>query len=83
MFFRLVTENKNYDRTIKLVQRFFTGFTILKGIGFWNRQKEDCLIIEVSGATKKDIMFLAEQIKLQNNQEAVMIQQIKGITSLI
>ena len=78
MMCRILTEDKNRERTIRLISRFFQGFTVLTGQGYWQGIAENCLIIEVSGVKLKEVKFLVGQIKLKNHQQAVLIQCINS-----
>ena len=84
--YRILTEDINplkTEKTIELVNKFFGGFTLIKGIGYWQEKPENCLIFEIQTDDKKDVFWLANQIKLQNNQESVLIQEIKSTAKFI
>ena len=86
MLFRILTEDINElktAKTIELVSKFFNGFTLIKGIGYWQGKPENCLIFEIQTDNKKDVLWLANQIKLQNNQESVLVQEIKSTAKFI
>jgi hypothetical protein len=87
MLFRILTEDINElktEKTIELVGKFFAGFTLIKGIGHWQGKPENCLIFEIQTDDKKELVFwLANQIKLQNNQDSVLVQEIKSTAKFI
>jgi hypothetical protein len=84
MLYRIYTERKNEETIEKIVGKYFEGFSILKSEGFWRLQKEDSLIIEiVAEDTDKLINDLAKEIKVANNQEAILIQKINNNQWLI
>jgi hypothetical protein len=86
MLYRILTEDINQlktEKTIELVSKFFNGFTLIKGIGYWQGKPENCLIFEIQTDDKKDVFWLANQIKLQNNQESVLVQEIKSTAKFI
>jgi len=83
MLYRICTENKDYNSIRDLVSERFEGFTIIKAIGFWNRQKEHSLIIEIvtpsgmgDGATRDKVEHLAYAIRKLNDQDAILVQYI-------
>jgi hypothetical protein len=76
MLYRILTENKNYENTIKLVSSVFSGFTMLAGSGFWQGKEENCLIIEIDTENAVDVCYLAIKIQQQNKQESVLVQRI-------
>ncbi len=81
MLYRIITEDISKfktEKTIDLVSKFFRGFTVIKATGFWNGRAEDSLIIEIQTDNKTDVLWLANQIKLQNNQDSILIQEIKS-----
>ena len=82
--YRLITENKNRDDIEDILKVFFTGSTIYEATGFWKNTKEQSLIIEIDGnGDYFDIVHLAKVIKKLNNQDAVMVQQIRAKTEFI
>jgi hypothetical protein len=90
MLYRIITEKINNkttgqpQRTIDLVSKFFSGFTVLYGTGHYKGMEEDCIIFEIETVkAKSEILWLANQIKLQNNQESVLVQQIKSEANFI
>lgn len=77
--YRLFTENKNRAELEKLVSEHFSGFTLYNATGYWHKQKEKSLIIEiVADDVDANITTLAEAIKVINKQEAVLIQTIQN-----
>ena len=84
MLYRIFTENKNLETIEKIVSKYYEGFTLVKGQGYWRLQKENSLIIEiVTDDTDKLISDLALEIKKANKQEAVLIQKIANNQWLI
>ena len=79
MLYRIFTENKNHRQVEKIINKYFSGFSILKSNGFWRLQREKSLIIEiVTSDTDKLINDLAGEIKKLNKQEAILIQKINN-----
>lgn len=83
MLYRILTENKNLNQIEKQLRAEFEGFTIYKGEGHWRLQKENSLIIEIETTDIEKINRVAKDIKISNNQEAVMVQQIQNHSWLI
>ena len=81
MLYRLFTED--IMGTEEIAGRFFDGFTVIKGTGYWKGDKEKSLCIEIvveSGAEATTEMLLhelVETINKQNNQECCLLQKIK------
>lgn len=83
MLYRILTENKNHDKTIWLVSEHFDGFTVITATGYWQGKPEHSLIIEIGpdakmgdGDARTQIEKLAYAIKKQNGQQAVLVQRI-------
>ncbi len=86
MLYRILTENKNNAEITSIVDKYFEGFTILTGIGYWHGIPENSLIIEIYSdafCAKNNINEIAEQIKELNSQEAVLVQEIKCNANLV
>lgn len=79
MLYRIITEDKNSNEIEKIVNKFYPGFTLIKGKGYWRLQKEKTLIIEIiTDSEDTKINRIAKEIKKANSQEAVLIQRIKN-----
>lgn len=83
MLYRLLTENKNQTAIEKILTKEFSEFTIYKAEGFWRLQKENTLVIEIETTDLGKINKVAKNIKIANDQEAVMVQEIKNKAWLV
>jgi len=88
MLYRIITEKKNKEKIVKIVNQYFDGFTIIESIGYWQGQSENSLVIEIDsiGTDYNQIARInniATQIKSENNQEAVLVQIIHCNSVLI
>ncbi len=78
MLYRICTEDKNRQGLETVVGMYYDGFTILSGRGYWKGTAENSLVIEIV-AEEEDapkILALAENIKIKNGQESVLVQAI-------
>ncbi len=85
MLHRLFTEDKNRFHIQQIVAQHFTSFTLIPASGFWKGEEEHSLIIEI-GTTETNfnlIRDIADQIKRDNHQQAVMIQTLYPDTFII
>ena len=75
MLYRIYTEDKS--NLANLTSNYFDGFTILKGIGYWQGEAEPCVIVEIIDSKDKwlTVIALALDIKEANKQQAVLITQ--------
>jgi len=83
--YRIFTEHKNTEHITKIVGRYFKGFTLLNGVGFWQGVPERSLVIEIIGteADASKVELVAYQIKKANTQEAVLIQETNVASQLV
>ena len=82
--FRIYTEDKNYERIIlPLLSVSFDGFSVYKGIGYWQGQKEKSLLIEIYTNNQNIIKAIAERIKHHNKQEAVLVTETECKIELV
>ena len=88
MLYRIITENKDGDKTKNLVADHFNSFTTYCAYGCWHSTWESSLIIEIDDNTLSidtgyRVGVLAKLIKVQNKQEAVLVQEVPCKSSLI
>jgi len=86
MLYRIFTENLNTEKIADIVNKYFEGYTLLNGVGYWQGEKENCLIIEIITNNKSDIdkiELIAYAIKKLNHQQAILIQQVNCEANLV
>ena len=86
MLYRILTEDLNREDIVAIASQYFPSFTLLDGTGYWNGTAERCLIIEVDGHESNiaaDVLSVADRIKKQNEQEAVLVQRVPSDTMII
>lgn len=71
--FRIYTENKNPDKINEILSLGFDGFTVIRTKGFWKGVPENALLIEIYTDNEKLVKALAEAIKKNNKQEAILV----------
>ena len=85
MLYRMLTEDINRDDILELTSNEFDGFTIYKATGYWQGVGENSLIIEV--ISENDIadkwQALAETIKANNKQQAVLIETMQNHSYMV
>ena len=85
MIIRIVTENHRLLDSI--VSRYFDGYTILYGRGYWKGQAESSVVIEIDsiGADYNimaRIRSIVSDIKALCKQESVLVQKIQCSSEL-
>lgn len=74
--FRILTEAKNDEKTRNLVALYFDGFTAIPGVGFWHGQAESTVVFEFYTLDSVRVYELAKAIKVLNEQESVLVEEI-------
>ena len=79
MLIRICTENKNRAQVGIEVGKYFDGYSLFQGVGMWKGQVEHSLLIEIAVDTNHTIaraaaLALANDIKILNKQEAVLVE---------
>ena len=83
MLYRIFTENKNVNTIINTVERYFEGFTLIEGIGYYkgNRECSLCIEILITGETpynfKERIKSICSEINTFNKQECCLVECIQ------
>jgi hypothetical protein len=77
MIFRLYTEEKNLKGINKILNRFFSGYTLYHTEGTWQGKSEKCLVIEVYNEHPTRVYACAKEIRELNKQDCVVVQSIQ------
>lgn len=85
MMFRVFTEDVNRPKIEEIAGKFFHAFTMMPAQGVWNGQKENSLVIEVIGDKRLEepVNLMAQEIKLANRQESVLVQRLLNSNWLV
>ena len=84
MLYRIFTENKNYDATMKLTLAYFPkGFTVHKTEGYWEKGHEHSIVIEVAYNNAQHVYDLAWDIMKDNEQKTVLVVAIPCETKFV
>jgi hypothetical protein len=79
---RIYTEAKNKRRVIGLVSARFESFTVQPTDGYYRGKRESALVIEIVGATGRQVASLARRIRSLNGQKSVLILRTRGNSQL-
>ena len=82
--YQIYTEDLHRNVIENIVGREFTGFSILEATGYWLKQKEKAIVIEIIGAydylnlegSREElgkVRFIANLIKNYNGQDSVIL----------
>lgn len=73
IIYRLYTEAR--ENLAGLVTRYFPGFTIYYGVGYYESIRENCAVIELLGTERdrQNVLFLAGDIRQVNEQSSVIV----------
>ena len=83
--YRIYTEDKNRDATVRLVAFYFANFTIIGGNCYWHGKEEATVIFEIiDDGQDKDIActieHMAQAIRQANEQSDVLVTE--GIVNI-
>lgn len=81
--FRILTENANPGKIKNILVTLGLDYTIYPAQGSWHGIVENSLIIEFDNATRADVERAAMSIKMQNSQEAVLLQELPTVSWLV
>lgn len=81
--YRIYTEDKNREATLKLVAASFDAFTVLEAQGYWRGTPERSIVIEIETENAKGVHKLARDIREANAQEAVLVQRTPSYSELV
>jgi hypothetical protein len=85
MLYRIITENKL--ETIDVIHEAMTfheidGYTLIEARGYWKGTAENSMLLEIDAdmciATFHKICNIAKMIKLNLDQESVLVQRIES-----
>jgi len=74
----LYTENKNKEGIESILNKYYYGYTIIEGTGYYKGDKENCLIIVIftepvdTKTTEIKINTIISDIKFVNEQECIL-----------
>ena len=73
--YRLYTEDLNRKTLARLFDRHFNSYSVQEQKGVWNGKAEKSLVFEIICDEREALIlpYIAEDIKLHNKQEAVLI----------
>lgn len=81
MLYRIYTEDKNRETVIvPTILKHFTGCTLTSATGYWKLQAEPSVIIEIICQPEDwpKIRVICENIRQINEQESVLIEEVKS-----
>jgi hypothetical protein len=80
---RILTEDVNRQAIIEILSKYFESFNVAETTGYWKGKAEKSLSIELIGSAYADVRRASEEIRIANNQEAILIFSVTGKSSLI
>ena len=74
--FRILTEDKNRDGILAILDSYVDGYTLSESIGAWKGIQEKSLAIDFVDVPRGTVESIARIIKKRNDQDAVLILDI-------
>lgn len=75
---RIYTEEKNKRAILDLMARSFDSFSVQPILGYYRGKKEKSIVLEVVGASAREICGIADKIKKMNGQTSVLTITLHG-----
>jgi len=92
MLYRIQTESDHIigrhrefrENIVKIVSRYFDGFTIINCEGYWKGIAENSVIIEIIAENEfPKILAIADEIRIANKQECVLVSSAQCAHSFV
>lgn len=87
MLYKILTEDINRLAIAKIVGRYFDGFTMIGGLGYWQGKQEYSLIIEIDTPcdhnTPDRIKAICREINILNDQQCCLLQTFNPISEFV
>lgn len=81
--YRILTEDKNRESILRLLDDSFDGYTVTEAIRAWHGTRERSLAIDLIDVEYRDVESVAQGIRELNEQESVLILQFTAWPTFI
>ena len=81
--FRILTEDKNRDGILGILDSHVDGYTVTSTQGSWKGQRENSLAIDLIDVPRETVEKIARVIKWENQQESVLILEVPVTATFI
>lgn len=81
--YRILTERKNVDRKRMFLAVCRVDYTMFDCCGAWHGVAEDSLAIELANLPQEVCESVARLIKHMSNQQAILLQELPTIDTLL
>lgn len=75
-----ITKQLELEKITKIIGEYAEGFTILLGVGYWEGNKEDSAIVEISGMSAPILSIMIDRLKKGLEQEAIGVSEVSDIS---
>lgn len=89
MVVRMFTEDINQKEIRRILDRYFSGYSLFTGLGVWEKKSEDMLCIEIDVSKNAPpnwivrIQCIIDEIKTINKQDSILVQRIQTISEVV
>ena len=81
--YRICTEDINRGAIQAILDSRVDGYSLFSGIGCWKGQRENSLAIDLIDVPREIVEKIAQVIKLENQQESVLILEVPVTATFI
>lgn len=71
-----ITHKLEDKKAIEIISKNFKGFTIFKGLGYWQGEQEKNLIVEIETQELEKLMITARELCKALEQQAVGVAEV-------
>lgn len=80
---RIITEDTNRKMMYEVLNSHRLDYTMYPATGTWKQIREDTVVIDFVTATREQVEKVAQVIKWENKQEAVLVLEIPATATFI
>ena len=81
--FRILTEDKNRDGILGILDSHVDGYTVTSTQGSWKGQRENSLAIDLIDTPRETVFAIAQAIKVANKQESVLVYEVPVTSTFV
>lgn len=70
------TKRVEQNKAVKIISKYFKGFTLAKSTGYWQGEQEHSITVEIETEDLKTILATAKELCKELKQQAVGVAQI-------
>jgi hypothetical protein len=82
VLYQIFTEDVNRPEITRILDSRFTGYTLVPASSHWQGIAEPSVIAEIETTDRDAVDSVADQIRVANHQQAVLVEAIPSISEV-